>query len=119
MIMNFGYVNDSVYYFIYATLPDIDHYFIDNYVIFYIHNLLILFALFSWIFFLISTFTRTQKKAKQTVTHIHEIWNDYANSGEIDRNIRHLQLISFDYLTPNSNSLLEISLNWTGRFVTL
>jgi hypothetical protein len=40
-------------------------------------------------------------------TNVHEIWNFYSSKGEVDKRVRHLQLISV--------RLLNIKLQFTAR----
>ncbi|XP_068892872.1 putative gustatory receptor 28b [Tenebrio molitor] len=111
MMMWFGCVIDTIYYIMYVTNNDIE----DDVVVVYAANMIYLMFCFYWLFFMVGMFSTTQKKANKTATYVHDIWNKYALKNEVDRRVRHLQLISVRLL----NTRLQITakdffnLDWT------
>ncbi|RZB39533.1 gustatory receptor [Asbolus verrucosus] len=70
---------------------------------------------FLWLFIIVRSYSHTQETANRTSTYVHDIWNKYNLNNEIDRRVRHLQLISIRFLTTKLQFTAKnfFSLDWT------
>ncbi|RZB39827.1 7tm 7 domain containing protein [Asbolus verrucosus] len=111
MVVWFGYAIDTMYLSVYFTF----HKMTDDTFILYTFYIVYLLFHFSWLFIMVAMFSRTREKANETATYIHKIWNKYASNEEVDRRVRHLQLISVRLLNTKLNFTAKdfFNLDWT------
>ncbi|KAJ3638017.1 hypothetical protein MTP99_001428 [Tenebrio molitor] len=102
MGMWFGFVIDGTYSIIFLVVNNIE---MDPFLVLYMLTSLLFFL--AWFFFMVRMYSLTQQTANKMATNVHEIWNFYSSKGEVDKRVRHLQLISV--------RLLNIKLQFTAR----
>jgi hypothetical protein len=106
----------EAYYIIYMIprLSDSTNWFI-------LTQILLTFYYYQLIYFQIRMWNDVQDEANKTVIYVHDIWNMLVSNGEINSNIRHLQLIS----TRLMGTKLEVTvkgyfpLNWTFFYTVM
>ncbi|EFA07636.1 gustatory receptor 189 [Tribolium castaneum] len=86
----FGYALNMIYYILYVLINSISL----NMWFFAIFNISILSFLFFWLFSIIWALEQTRKKAKETLSLIHDAWNEKILKRNIDSEARHLILLS-------------------------
>jgi hypothetical protein len=67
------------------------------------------------IYFQIRMWNDVQNEANKTVIYVHDIWNMLVSNGEINSNVRHLQLISTRLMGTKLEATVKgyFPLNWT------
>ncbi|KAJ3648648.1 hypothetical protein Zmor_020436 [Zophobas morio] len=110
MLMWFSYVIGTVYYLAILLLQKTQEMYIELlgaciYLAFY----------FYWFFVMVVSFSYTQKKANETATYVHDIWNKYAMNNEVDKRVRHLQFVSLRLLNTRIQFTAKdfFNLDWT------
>ncbi|XP_044264547.1 putative gustatory receptor 28b [Tribolium madens] len=112
MIMWFGYVIDTMYLFIHIRSRHEDT---NSLIVIYTFNIFFLFFCFYWFLVMVAMFSRTQRHANKTATFVHDIWNKYALKNEVDKRVRHLQLVAIRLLNTRLQFTAKdfFQLDWT------